>query len=278
MLSSPRSAVESRYRSSGLTRISGAETHPSQKPRLLSGDHWSAATERRGKSFARTDGTLTAAFLARGFLHLSLPSPLLDILGRALQEILNRALALDPAAAARLRALSGRSVELTWSTADIGLRLAVEDGVVTVGPRHGQGSADLGVSGSLAGLLSLAGLGRGGAGAGQRVDISGDAQLAREIEKIVRDAAPDLEAAFAQRFGDTAGPVMARSFTGAWTWARESAESLREDIGEYLVDESGDVIGEVELASFNRDVDTLRDRVERLDQSIARLRRAGQQR
>jgi len=230
--------------------------------------------DRRGKSFARTDGTLTAAFLARRFLYLSLPSPLLDVLGRALQEILNRALALDPAAAARLRALSGRSVELTWSTTDLGVRLAVEDGVVTVGPRLAPGSVDLGVSGSLAGLLSLAGLGRGGVGPGQRVNISGDAQLAREIEKIVRDATPDLEGALAQRFGDTAGPVMARSLTGAWSWARASAESLREDIGEYLVEESGDVIGEVELASFNRDVDQLRDRVERLEQRVARVKPA----
>lgn len=204
---------------------------------------------------------------------MSLPNPLLHVLGRVLQEIINRALALDPAAASRVSALSGRSVELTWSTAEMGLRLAVENGVVTVGPRQGQGSADLGVSGSLAGLLSLAGLGRGGIGPGQRVDISGDAQLAREIEKLVRDASPDLEAALAQRFGDTAGPVMARSLTGAWSWARESAESLRVDIGEYLVEESGDVIGEVELAAFNRDVDTLRDRVERLEQRVDRVKR-----
>ncbi|MEO6065175.1 MAG: SCP2 sterol-binding domain-containing protein [Lysobacterales bacterium] len=202
---------------------------------------------------------------------------MLHALGRALQGILNRALALDPAAGARLRTLSGRSVELTWSTADIGLRLGVEDGAVTVGPRQGQGSADLGVSGSLAGLLSLAGLARGAAGPAQRVDVSGDAQLAREIEKLVRDASPDLEAALADRLGNVAGPVMARTLLGAWSWARESAASLREDVAEYLVEESGDVIGEVDLAAFNRDVDNLRDRVERLDQRIAQVRRANAQ-
>ncbi len=204
---------------------------------------------------------------------MSLPNPVLGMLGRALQEIINRALALDPAAASRVRGLSGRSVELTWSTTDIGLRLAVEGDAVTVGPRKGRAEADLGVSGSLAGLLSLAGLGRAPIGPGQRVDISGDAQLAREIEKLVRDAAPDLEAALAQRFGDTAGPLMARSMAGAWSWARESAESLREDVGDYLVEETGDVVGEAELASFHREVDALRDRVERLDQRVARVKR-----
>lgn len=205
---------------------------------------------------------------------MSVPSPLLGLLGRALQELLQRALALDPAAAARLRALSGRSVELTWSTTDIGLRLGVDDGRVTVGPRQQQGSADLGIKGSLAGLLSLAGLGRGGSGPSQRVDVSGDAQLARELEKLFRDARPDLEAALSAPLGNTAGPVLARALTGAWRWSRDSASSLREDVAEYLVEESGDVVGDVELDAFHREVDDLRDRVERLGQHAAQLKGA----
>lgn len=206
--------------------------------------------------------------------RLTLPSPLLDVLGRALQEILNRALALDALAAARLKALSGRSVELTWSTADIGLRLGVENGAVTVGPRQGAGRSDLGVSGSLAGLLSLAGLGASRSGPGNRVEVSGDAQLAREIENLVRGASPNLEVALADRFGNTAGPVIARALLGAWRWTRDSATSLREDVAEYLVEESGDVIGEVELGAFHREVDALRDRVERLEQRVAHVKRA----
>ncbi len=216
--------------------------------------------------------TLALDLLLKGS-RVALPSPLLDVLGRALEQILNRALALDPGAAARLRVLSGRSVELTWSTADIGLRLGVEDGRITVGPRQAPRTADLGISGSLAGLLSLAGLGGGGVGPAQRVDVSGDAQLAREIEKLVREARPDLEAALADRLGNVAGPVVARTLLGAWRWTRESAASLREDVAEYLVEESGDVVGEVEIGAFHRDVDNLRDRVERLEQRVVQARR-----
>ncbi len=198
-------------------------------------------------------------------------SPILGFAGAALEAALNRALALDPDTAARLQELDGRSVELGWSSGDLALRLSVQKGELRVGPRE-DAAPDLGMVGSLRGWLGLAGL--AAADRNARVEVTGDAQLARELEGVARRFAPDIEEALAQRLGNTWGPMLARALRGGWDWSRSSAASLREDVADFLVEERRDVIGEIELATFNREVDDLRDAVERLQARVVRTRQA----
>ena len=66
------------------------------------------------------------------------PNPLLGVLGRALESVLNRAIDLDPDTRARLDDLDGRAVtlDLAGSSGQMApaLRLAVEAGRLRVGP------------------------------------------------------------------------------------------------------------------------------------------------
>ena len=83
------------------------------------------------------------------------PNPLLALAGGALEEVLNRTLALDPASAQRIAPLEGRSVELSWSAADLGLRLDVNDGRLRVGPRARGPAPDLSLASTLSGLAGM---------------------------------------------------------------------------------------------------------------------------
>ena len=197
------------------------------------------------------------------------PNPLLVRLGAGLEAALNRALALDPAA--NLAALEGRRIGVELRGMNLALAIAVRDGRLCVGP-HWEASSDLNVRAAPASLLAFA-LRRGDDAPlpPGKVEISGDAQLARTLEKIARDFRPDFEEAFAKAFCDVAGVALARAFRGAFAYVRESAQALAQDTAEFLREESRDLVAPAEMETFLDDVDALRERADRLDARIARI-------
>jgi ubiquinone biosynthesis protein UbiJ len=205
------------------------------------------------------------------------PNPLLVVLGRALESVLNRAIDLDPDTRGRLDALDGRAVTLDLAGASgraaPALRIAVDAGRLRVGPAF-EGDSALRVSATPGSLIGLAlARGRDGALPPGRVSIAGDAELARRLEQLATRYAPDLDAAFARVFGDVAGFQIARAFRGAFAWSRKSAGALARDTAEFLTEEGRDLVARAELDTFLDDVDALRERADRF---AARLQRVAQ--
>lgn len=200
------------------------------------------------------------------------PNPLLAALGRALEAVLNRAVALDADTRSRLAALDGRAVSLTVAGTPLALRVQVEQATLRVGPAFAGDSA-LRVTATPGSLLSLA-LRRGGGEAAippGKVEIAGDAELARRLEKLAGGYRPDIEEAFTRVFGDVAGVALARALGTALQGLRERGQRLVEDTAEYLVEESRDLIAPDEMHAFLDEVDTLRERAERLEARLRRL-------
>ncbi|MBS0557611.1 MAG: SCP2 sterol-binding domain-containing protein [Proteobacteria bacterium] len=197
------------------------------------------------------------------------PNPLLSRLGALLEGALNRALALDPAA--NLAALEGRRIGIDLRGMNLALAIAVRDGKLRVGP-HWETSPDLDVRAAPASLLAFA-LRRGDDAPlpPGKVEISGDAQLARTLEKTARDFRPDFEEAFAKTFGDVFGVALARAVRGAFAHARGSAQALAQDTAEFLREESRDLVAPAEMEQFLDDVDALRERADRLEARVKRI-------
>jgi ubiquinone biosynthesis accessory factor UbiJ len=201
------------------------------------------------------------------------PNPLLARLGRLLEAALNRALALDEPTRERLAALEGRRIGIELRGANLALALTVREGKLRVGP-HWEVPGDLNLRASPGSLLAFA-LHRGDSILPPgKVDISGDAELARSVEKLLRDFQPDVEEAFAQTFGDVIGVPLARGLRQAFTFARESAQALTQDTADFLREESRDLIAPAEMEQFLDDVDALRERADRLDARVQRLAQA----
>jgi ubiquinone biosynthesis protein UbiJ len=199
------------------------------------------------------------------------PNPLLVRLGRLLEAVLNRALSLDEPTRAQLGALEGRRVGIELTGTPLALAIEVHEGRLRVGP-HWQAAGNLNLRAAPASLLAFA-LRRGDESpVPGEVDISGDAELARRVEKLLRGFRPDIEEAFAKTFGDVIGVPLARTLHAAFDWSRESAEALARDTADFLRDESRDLIAAAEMDQFLDEVDGLRDRVERL---VARVALAG---
>jgi ubiquinone biosynthesis protein UbiJ len=111
-----------------------------------------------------------------------------------------------------------------------------------------------------------------------KVDIAGDAELARRLEKLVRGFRPDIEEAFTRLFGDVLGVKIAQAFASALQFARERGEALVRDGADYLREESGDLVAPAQMEEFLDEVDALRERSERLEARLARLAAAAERR
>ena len=121
-----------------------------------------------------------------------LPQPLRKLAGRALETALNHALSLDPDTQARLATLDGRSVQLHLRGVDLALAITVEGSRLKVGPAPD--SSDLRVAATPGSLLSMLFRRHGDESmAPGKVDIAGDAELARRLEKLASGFAPDFE-------------------------------------------------------------------------------------
>jgi ubiquinone biosynthesis accessory factor UbiJ len=203
--------------------------------------------------------------------HSLLPQPLRKLAGRALETALNHALSLDPDTQAKLAALDGRSVQLQLRGVELALAITVEQGRLKVGPAPE--SSDLRVAATPGSLLSML-FRRGEDGmAPGKVEIAGDAELARRLEKLASGFAPDFEEAFTRTFGDVIGVPMAKAVREALAHARESASHLSQDGAAWLRDEARIALAPGEVDAFLDDVDVLRERTERLEARLARLER-----
>ena len=198
-----------------------------------------------------------------------LPQPLRKLAGRALETALNHALSLDPDTQQKLAALNGRSVQLHLRGPELALAVTVDGASLRVGPP--QDDSQLKVAATPGSLLAML-LRRDDDGiAPGKVEIAGDAELARRLEKLAGKFAPDFEEAFARSFGDVLGVPLARAVRKALAHAKETSGHLVEDGAAWLRDESRLALAPGEAEAFLDGVDALRERSERLESRLARL-------
>ncbi len=200
-----------------------------------------------------------------------MPQPLRKLAGRALESALNHTLTLDPDTRQKLAMLDGRRVQLHLRGPEIALAVTVADGRLQVGPPDDD--SQLKVAATPGSLLAMVFRRDEDGIAPGKVEIAGDAELARRLEKLASKFAPDFEEAFARTFGDVLGVPLARAVRKGLAHARESAAHLTEDGADWLRDEARIALAPGEVETFLDDVDTLRERGERLESRVQRLTR-----
>lgn len=202
------------------------------------------------------------------------PRPLRALAGHALEAALNRATALDPATREALGKLEGRRVYLHLRGPELTMEVCIEDGRwrVQAPDAGGDEESSLRVSATPGSLLAMAvPHGHDGAIPPGKVDIAGDADLARRLERLVRNYAPDFEAAFARSFGDVLGVPLARVVRKALSHLRDSGSHFAQDSADWLREESRLTVAAPEMDDFLDAVDELRERSERLRSRVDRL-------
>lgn len=163
-------------------------------------------------------------------------TPLPSLLAAALETAINQVLQLDRESPSRVKKLEGRLLQLDIEGLQITLFFTFKYGVVKV--RLGaDASPDTVISGTPVALFSMAepeavdwGL------PASKVQINGDASLARDLERLFSQLAPDWEGQLAGMLGDTVGYQAAQGMRHGLEAARKTAAALSRLIADFKQD------------------------------------------
>ncbi|MGV6852865.1 MAG: ubiquinone biosynthesis accessory factor UbiJ [bacterium] len=200
-------------------------------------------------------------------------TPLPRAFSKVVEFAIGQVLKLDPASAARVSAMQGHVFELDLLKLEITLYLRPAEGRMEV-RLESNTEPDAQLSGSPLALLNLAhpdllpiDFNPG------RVKMSGDVELAKQLDELLKKINPDWEEAFCQVFGDIIGHQLYRGLTALMIKGQTSAENFKSDLGNYLTSEDGSVAHPKEIEDFAEAVDHLRDDSERLAARVQNLSR-----
>jgi ubiquinone biosynthesis protein UbiJ len=132
---------------------------------------------------------------------------------------------------------------------------------------------DVVISGSLLGLARLAGPSADAAIRDGAVDLSGDAEIAGAFQKLLAYGKPDLEEELSGVFGDVAAQGLGDMARNVGRWAENTHAIVRQNVKEYLQEESRTLPSRYEVDRFRDETEALRDDVDRFE---AKLRRRAQ--
>lgn len=105
----------------------------------------------------------------------------------------------------------------------------------------------------------------------REVLVDGDPEFAQAVEFVVRGARWDVEEDLARVFGDTLAHRLAGAGRAVVRFQAHAVQRFSKNLSDYWVEEQPLIARRSDVEAFVRDVDTLRDDVERLARRIAAL-------
>jgi ubiquinone biosynthesis protein UbiJ len=190
----------------------------------------------------------------------------------ALEQLLNRALSLDPEGLSALAALEGKVFALQCSAPPFEAYLLPAAGGLQLAG-YWEGEVSTRVSGKAADFAELAGssdpaatLINGG------LTLEGDSGALIELQRIVTALDLDWEAPLVEQLGDVAGHQLAEALRGLFSFGRRAQASLERQLEEFIHEEARLCPPRQELEDFYADVGSLAERSERLASRIERLK------
>ncbi len=196
-------------------------------------------------------------------------TPLPGLLATAVDRAINQVLDADPVGKQRLNTLDQRCIQLALTGLGIDLFFCGEPERLTVVAETDL-PPDTVITGSPSALLAMSAPDWFGKHSGVRID--GDAGSAQALEQLLRKLDPDWEGLLTEQLGDVVGHQVWRVLRDSAGAGRRLAGVAGEQVTHYLREESGLLTTRAEAEAFARDVDELREAVDRLE---VKMRRRG---
>jgi ubiquinone biosynthesis protein UbiJ len=194
----------------------------------------------------------------------------LETLLRPLAALLNRQLRSKTPARELCAELEDRVFAVRVKDTSLAMFIIVGPGEIFLSNEYGD-EPDVTLTGS---LLSLARLGGADGDAAIRdgtLELTGDSELALEFQKLLRYGRPDLEEELSGVVGDVVAHSIGEFARNARRWGEETSSTLRQNVSEYLQEESRAVPSRYETDVFREEVESLRDDVARFEARLERL-------
>lgn len=194
-----------------------------------------------------------------------------NVVWAPLEIAVNRVLALDPAAPARLAQLEGKTlaVELR-GLALTAYFLFARERINVLGEFAGEPDARI-----VGTPLSLARIALADAGPqalfGQEVELRGNVDVARRAKAVLDSLDIDWEEQLASVTGDGVAHQVGNVVREVLGWGNALLSTLSQDVSEYLREESNVLPDESEVRAYMAAVDNLRSDADRLSLRVQRL-------
>ena len=181
------------------------------------------------------------------------------------EQLINGALRLDPAARDKLAVLNGRRISIDLNGRDTPWIAEIADGAVRLSDDHAT-LCDVRLSGDLAGYLQLfkhtpSDTPRG------KLHIEGDLHTAQQFQRVMGELAPDFDAVFRERFGERLGSTLADAARRLQAHGEAGKAAIEAKLRAYL-SENG-CATRADAADFARRVQALTARLARLETRLA---------
>lgn len=194
----------------------------------------------------------------------------LETLFRPVTNILNRNIGETTPARELCARLEGKTVVVRVRNTALSLSFWFDDQVVRLSAELPE-EPDVVITGS---LVTLAKVARGGGEAELRdgsLEVTGNAAVADAFRALLGYAKPDIEEELSAVIGDAAAYRLGELARGVRDWAVGAQATLETNVREYLQEESRDLPSRYEVERFRRELNVLRDDVERAEARLRRL-------
>lgn len=180
------------------------------------------------------------------------------------EALINRALALDPQTADRLKSLAGKTVQIEISgekhkqllgTVSF---LLTDHGLHWVSPETQK--PDVVISGPLKSLFQQM-----GQSPATGIKVSGDMELGQQLREILRSVDIDWEEQLAKVAGDSVAHSVGTAARKFLNWGKKTTTNLQQDLSSYLREEAHYLPSAVEVDHYIAEVNELRHKMGRLE-------------
>jgi ubiquinone biosynthesis protein UbiJ len=192
----------------------------------------------------------------------------------ALETALNRYLALDKNSRSFLAPLAGKVIAITIQPfAETIYLCPAADTIQCLD--YSPEPPDTRITGSLwsLGLMGLSAKPMRSIFSGS-VKIEGDTQTGRKFQELFAKLDINPEAKLARYTGDRFAHSVGRFFRSGRDWSKDSLETFRLNVSEFLQEETRDLPAGPEIDIYYRQVDELRTDFDRLQSRVERLEKA----
>lgn len=184
---------------------------------------------------------------------------------------INRALRLDPTALPRLARLGGRIIEIDCSAPAWRVFVLADGECLRLSADWGS-EADCRLRAPASSLIRLAtSRNKTAILHGPDVEIDGDSSALMSLAEVLQDLELDWEYELSRLLGPVATHVLGSGMRSQAEWMRQSAGSLRQDLADYLNEESRTLVGSAEAETRFAELDRLKLDLDRLEARVERL-------
>lgn len=194
-----------------------------------------------------------------------------ELINQASQKILAPTFQGDPATQAKLSKLSGKVIAFHLKKIDQTFYFLPNDDGLAI-ESDAPEKIDVTIRAKPSTILKIArdGMDNANLDAGE-LEIEGDAITGQRFAALLNELNIDWEELLSQRIGDVPAHILASSIFKLMAWSKETHATAKQNMAEYLVEETRLAASRVTVEKYLDQVDELRNDVARLSARIMQL-------